>query len=586
MGRPGQADRVGESGRGMRGARKPKAAPSFVATPDLSCVDWEQRIRNGDSLMPKGLRLDLARAQRARSIFDLLRLPDVSGQPTFGEAGGDWFKDLVAAVFGSWDGTHRSVNEFFCLVPKKNSKTTNSAGIMVTAMIVSDRPNAEFILVAPTQQVAEVAFSQALGMVECDDALRKMCHIKDYKKTITFRPNGSSLKIKSFDPSVLTGTKPAGVLLDELHVIAEHANADRVLGQLRGGLISSPEAFMITITTQSERVPVGVFRQELLKARKVRDGAARLKLLPLLYEFPPAMVKSGAWREPKNWGMVNPNRGRSITVTRLEEDFASAVSSGEEEVRRWASQHLNIEIGLALHSDHWVGAKYWRKSAGTHDLATLIEQADVLVVGIDGGGLDDMLALTVCGRTGDSKWLTWSKAWFHEIALERNKDAIAIYRDFEADGDLVIVKTIGDDVEQVGDVVEQVMVSGKLWKVGIDQAAIGGIIDELIGRGLRGPEDKDCQIVGIPQGWRLTAAIRTCERKLAEGSMETACQPLTRWCAENARVEPRGNAIIITKQASGSGKIDPLMATFNAVELMSRNPSSSKKYQMMFVGGT
>jgi phage terminase large subunit-like protein len=45
------------------------------------------------------------------------------------------------------------------------------------------------------------------------------------------------------------------------------------------------------------------------------------------------------------------------------------------------------------------------------------------------------------------------------------------------------------------------------------------------------------------------------------------------WCVGNARVEPKGNAILITKQASGTGKIDPLMATFNAVALMALNPS-------------
>jgi len=45
-----------------------------------------------------------------------------------------------------------------------------------------------------------------------------------------------------------------------------------------------------------------------------------------------------------------------------------------------------------------------------------------------------------------------------------------------------------------------------------------------------------------------------------------------------------GNAISITKQASGNAKIDPLMSTFDAASLMALNPASSqKKYQMIFV---
>ena len=44
----------------------------------------------------------------------------------------------------------------------------------------------------------------------------------------------------------------------------------------------------------------------------------------------------------------------------------------------------------------------------------------------------------------------------------------------------------------------------------------------------------------------------------------------------DARVEPRGNAIVITKHVSDTAKIDPLMAAFNAIGWMSADPASSQ----------
>jgi phage terminase large subunit-like protein len=58
-------------------------------------------------------------------------------------------------------------------------------------------------------------------------------------------------------------------------------------------------------------------------------------------------------------------------------------------------------------------------------------------------------------------------------------------------------------------------------------------------------------------------------------------QRLMAWCVGNAKVEPRGNAILITKQASGTAKIDPLMAMFDAVSLMALNPAPTVDVDMI-----
>lgn len=536
---------------------------------DLACTDWQARIKAGKSLLPD-LPLFEADAKKAVAIFNQLRLPDVPGRPAMLDAVGDWQRDLVRALFGSYDEQQgvRHIREIFQLVPKKNSKTTSGAAIMLTAVLLSKRPRAEFLMVAPTQEVADLAFRQAVGMVQADPVLLAKFHIQEHIKRLMYRPTGAFLKVKSFDPKIVTGTKPAGVLIDELHVIAESHDADRVIGQLRGGLVSQPEGFLVTITTQSERAPAGVFRAELMKARAVRDGTLKAPILPLLYEFPLDVD----WRDAKNWHMVTPNNGRSVTVARLEEDARQAEAAGEEEFRRWASQHLNVEIGLALHSDRWAGADQWERRAETGlDLESVIARSEVITVGIDGGGLDDLLGMAVIGRERDTgRWLTWAHAWAHPSALERHKGQAARFRDFERDGDLTIVSLIGEDVEDVADIAARVFQSGRMDKVGVDIHGIGAILDAIVERGV----DQDL-VVGISQGWKLTGSIKTVERKLAEGAMVHGGAPMMDWCVGNAKVEPKGNAVAITKQAAGFAKIDPLMAVFNAAALMALNPQSA-----------
>jgi phage terminase large subunit-like protein len=136
---------------------------------------------------------------------------------------------------------------------------------------------------------------------------------------------------------------------------------------------------------------------------------------------------------------------------------------------------------------------------------------------------------------------------------------------------------MGDDVVEVAEIVARIEGAGLLDKVGADPAGLGGILDALVEASV--PQEK---IVGISQGWRLGSAIKTAERKLAEGVLVHAGQPLMAWCVGNAKVEPKGNAILITKQASGSAKIDPLMATFNAVSLMALNPAGADISEFLF----
>ncbi len=548
-----------------------------------ACPDWEDRILDRRSLIPFA-PLYPSEAEEGLRVMRELRIVDAPGSPRIGESCAQWVMDFAAAVFGAYDPEtgSRLVREFFLMVPKKASKSTIAAAIMMTLLLRNWRRSAELIVLAPTVEVAQNAFAPARDMVKVDEELSDLLHVQEHVRTITHRTTGATLKIVAADSNTVAGKKASFVLVDEIHQFGSMANAEGMLREATGGLAARPEGCVLYLTTQSDRAPAGIFRQKLAYARGVRDGRVKdAQFLPVIYELPTKLqdeVRRNRKMDPAWLRVVHPNIGYSVDAGYLDREYLKAEAEGVESLAGFLAKFANVEIGLALHADRWAGAECWEQQGTKLSLDDVLQRSEAVTVGIDGGGKDDMLALVVLGRErGTGNWLAWAHAWLHEKALSLRRQESSRYQGFAEDGDLTIVSGSPHDVVQLARIVSTVAASGLLPAekgIGMDPEKTHKVVLEaLLNEGI-----DECQPVAIPQSWRLIGAITVTERKLDECALWHSGSALMAWCVGNAKVEPRGNAAVITKQASGSAKIDPLMALFDAVSIMSLNPTAARSW--------
>lgn len=551
-----------------------------AALPRFACPDWWERIQAGRTPMAS-VPVNDEKAAKALAFFNRLRLPDVAGNRPLSEACGEWFRQILVAFLASEDPEtkRRLVWELLCMVPKKNSKTTYVAALGLTALFLEEAPNRQMLLVAPSQNISERCFAQAQGMIRLDARLVAIFNVQDHVKRITRRKTGTRLDVKTFDTSIVTGEIPILTIIDELHELGKKVRAASVMQQIRGGGITMQGGQVLMITTQSDEVPAGIWRTELLKARAIRDGRGGSApiLLPVLYEFPHELQADQAyWRDKRNWSHLLPNLGRSIDPERLAEDYENNGKVNREAERIWASQHLNIEMGVGMKTDGWPGVEFWAAAEDdTITLDTIIDRCEVIIPGVDGGGLDDLYGLSLLGRERETKnWLSWSHAWCHRGVLERRKSIASLLEQFDADGDLTIVDNKLEDHAAIVTIIERVNDAGLLGCVAVDpEGPYGELVDALAQIEIT---EENEQIVGVAQGYKLMNAIKTTERKLANGTLRHAKSGLMDWCVCNVKIEPTATAIRATKQNAGDAKIDPWAAMQNAATVMVRNPEPKR----------
>lgn len=545
-----------------------------------ACPDWKKRIVNRETLTPCP-PLFPESAELGWSYYSSLKMVDLGRRggdfPTYGEVTADWTREFVEAVFGAYCGEDghpmegRSlIREFFMLISKKNGKSTLIGGIMLSALLMNWREEAEFIILAPTKEIADNSFKPIAAAIREDEELSELLQVQGHIRTITHRETKATIKVVAADTATVSGKKAVIVLVDELHEFGKMASANQVLNEATGGLMSRPEGFIIYVSTQSSEPPAGVFKEKLDYARKVRDGEVEdREFYPIIYEFPPEMIEAKEHLRPEYFYVTNPNLGRSVDEKYLTRKIEQAKQVSEKELIDVLAKHLNVQVGMNLASDSWSGAKYWLECPRIPaSLDYILRNSEVVVAGIDGGGLDDLYGINVMGRekiTG--QWLSWERAIAHPIVFERRTDIASRLRDFATQGDLIITESIGADAMEVVNLMVRLNDSGLLFGIGFDPNALGGLLSDLVDAGI--PQDK---LMRCNTGWHLAHSIKTAERYIGAKLVSHAHRPLMSWCVGNAKVEQTKNAIVITKQKSGTAKIDPLMAFLNSVEIMATNP--------------
>jgi phage terminase large subunit-like protein len=301
-----------------------------VLTNRLVRLACERHLDDLNSVGTRGLRFDPQAAQHAIDFFGFLRHSkgEWAGQ-AFALA--PWQAFVVGALFG-WkraDGLRR-FRTAYCAVPRKNGKSTLSAGIGLYLLVADGEQGAEIYSAATSRDQARIVFDEAKRMVGSSPALKRRVGI--LINNLHVAATSSRFMPLSSDSSTMDGLNVHGAVIDELHAHRTRNVVD-VLDTATGAR-RQPLLFEITTAGYDRH---SICYEHHHYSIKVLEG-----MVPddSWFAFIAAADEHDDWTDPKVWQKANPSFGLSVKADDLarKAEKAIALPGAQNAFRR---MHLN-----------------------------------------------------------------------------------------------------------------------------------------------------------------------------------------------------------------------------------------------------
>jgi phage terminase large subunit-like protein len=527
----------------------------------LACARHLDDLVSGGS---RGLRFNPLAAQHAIQFFGFLRHSkgEWAGQ-TFALA--PWQAFVVGSLFG-WrraDGLRR-FRTAYCAVPRKNGKSTLSAGIGLYLLVADGEQGAEIYSAATTRDQARIVFDEAKRMVSSSPALKRRVQV--LINNLHVAATASRFMPLSSDSRSMDGLNVHGAIIDELHAHRTRGVVD-VLDTATGAR-RQPLLFEIT-TAGYDRHSICFEHHDY--AIKLLEGTLRDDAW---FAYIASADEGDDWTDPQVWRKANPSFGLSVKEDDLarKAEKAIALPGAQNAFRR---MHLNEWTEQA---ERWIDMAAWDACSAPVDPEHL--RGRPCFGGLDLSTTTDVTALAWVfpPEDDDDLWRVLSRYFVPEDNLRKRAERDRVPYDLWMRQEFI--EATPGNVVDYGAIEQRILADAALFQVreiAYDPWNATHIALRL--------QDEGATMIEFRQGFRSMAApTREIEKLIVSRKFAHGGNPVTRWMAANVAVtrDPAGN--LKPAKDKSTERIDGIVAAIMAIgRAMVAQEDPQPEYSMFFV---
>ncbi|WP_046869283.1 terminase large subunit [Microvirga massiliensis] len=456
----------------------------------------------------------------------------------------------VAGIFGFRErGTGlRWVRSASLWVPRKNTKTTLSTGIVLYCANCENEPGAEVTISAGSEKQAAIPYNVIRETLKKEPDLVDLYQAHDTRDYTEFRATGSKITLATSKAENLDGYNPHLVLAEELH-----AQSQAVIGVLKTAMGSRRNPLFLSISTAGRDTNSPAYDDWKASLAVLKGRMRNDRLFTVIYAG--SKEDTDKRFDLKVVEKVNPLWGVSLTKAAIEEEIAEARKSPAK-LNEYLRTRLNVwsrAAGNLISVDDW-------NACANPALNLDAFRGYPMYVGLDLASRNDLNAAAFLVKVGDRLY-TVAKYWLGRNCPRMTDDRFAdAFAAWAQEGWLELTDAHGGTfvdykiiLKRVLDMLEGHIVIG----VGLDDYQANLMASEI-------------ELAGHPtfivqkNARSLTPATEDLIARVGNTELlEHDGNPVTAWCAGNVVGYYDANSNVLPKKETKDSKanIDGIDAT-------------------------